>query len=417
MARFSGGRIIFISFLAVNCGLGVTYGSFGPIVTTIQQHFGVSRGIASMGISTCLIAMGVFSPLIGNILQRFSVRAVMTAGAILSAAGYLSLIIVDNIYELLAVYCLLIGTGMTALGYVPCSTLISRWFIQDRGKALGFMGIPFFIMIFPLITAPVLQRFGLDAVFMVNAATFMLLIPLLFLVIETPESVGQLPHGASSDVPNSGSMSGPDLSNRDVLLNLDFWILSCGASIITASGLVMVVQLVPLLTGRGITPATAAHVLSVHGLMLIAGTLGSGWLADRVGVVTAYMVCAFVLIVPFAGLIFVPATVMAYLPLVVIAALCNGGVSALHAGSANELFGRRSYARVMGLSYFAKLPSMVAAPPLAGLAYDLTGSYNTAMAAMVVLVIVAGLCFILLNARRAHWPAVRDQAATGASQG
>jgi len=263
-----------------------------------------------------------------------------------------------------------------------------------------------FIMGTPLVTSAVLLKFGLAAVFLTNAAAFALLIPVLFFVIENPEAVGQLPRGAHATAQETVSMSGPVLSNRDILMSRDFWLLSVAAAILTASSIVMVVQLVPFLNSRGIDLSVGSKILSVYAVASALGTLIFGWLADRIGVIASFMVSGFLVSAPWIGLMLAPASVPVYFGLAVVAALCNGGVSPLHAGCANELFGRRSYSRAIGLSYFAKLPALVAAAPLAGWTYDLTGSYNAALVVCAVMVLAASGVLWILNGRRSRAAAI-----------
>jgi len=216
LAHFSGSRIVVIAFFAWNSALGITYGSFGPLITTFQQQFGVSRGVVSVAIGLVSVSLGICSPLIGIALQRWPVRSVMITGAFLNLFGYLLLSIMSHMWEIIVIYGLLIGSGISALSYIPGSTLISRWFVRDRGKALGIMCMPLLGMLMPLMTSAVLVKFGMSAVFLINAVLFALLVPLLLLIIERPEDVGQLPRGVADHLQQEAiPITGPEFTTRN----------------------------------------------------------------------------------------------------------------------------------------------------------------------------------------------------------
>jgi len=385
-------RIVLIAFLAFNSAIGVTYGSYGPLLTSIQQQFNASRGLASMGISMCLISVALASPIVGIALKRWRVRSVLITGTLLSMVGYLLLTQVSSIWELLAIYGLLIGPGQAASAVIPNSTLIGRWFVQGRGKALGIMNIPLATMLVPLLASYVLVTFGFRAVFLTNAAIYALLLPFLFLIIETPESIGRKPRGAEISAAGAND-SGSELTTMDILRRRDFWLLSIGVSIAYSASIIVVVQLVPLLMGHGLDLKSASRILSIYGVSLAVGTVLYGWLSDRVGGNTAYMICAFMIVPPLLAFIFVPPAAWAYTLLAVVAALPIGAVGTLHATAASELFGQRSFSHMMGLSYLVTLPATTVSAPLAGYAYDLTGSYNPALLGTAIMIFAAGIMF------------------------
>ena len=85
---FSGWRVVLLCFLAQNLAMGFAFGSFGPLLASTEQHFGVTRTVATTGMSLILLAIGGLSPLLGGLLQKVSVRSAMIGGAALSALGY-----------------------------------------------------------------------------------------------------------------------------------------------------------------------------------------------------------------------------------------------------------------------------------------------------------------------------------------
>src|ERR1700693_972512 len=84
----SGWRMVGIAFLAQNCAIGVTAGTYGPVLPWFQAEFGTSRAVASSAIGIMYASMGVISPFIGVMLQKVAVRKAMLIGAALCALAY-----------------------------------------------------------------------------------------------------------------------------------------------------------------------------------------------------------------------------------------------------------------------------------------------------------------------------------------
>src|ERR1700730_17215764 len=88
---FYGWKIVLIAFVAQNLSLGFATGSFGPLLASNEQHFQISRTLATTGMATLIVAMGGLAPVFGGILHRVSVRAALVFGSLISAAGYCGL--------------------------------------------------------------------------------------------------------------------------------------------------------------------------------------------------------------------------------------------------------------------------------------------------------------------------------------
>src|SRR6202007_673058 len=114
-------------------------------------RFHVDRSLSALGVPLLLLALAIGAPIIGAVVHRVGTRVLMTAGAGLSAAGYVLLMMAPNIYVVLASYALLIGPGYALLGAMLPSTLISHWYEQGRGRALGIINMPALLAVVPLI--------------------------------------------------------------------------------------------------------------------------------------------------------------------------------------------------------------------------------------------------------------------------
>lgn len=415
--KFRGWTMVAVAFLAQNFGVGINFGSYGPLVATIEEDFNTSRAMASTGLSMLSLVMCLLSPLVGILVQKWSIRGLMVLGASLNAVGHLLLSMTDNIYVFLAIYGLIIGPGFAALAVIPGPTLISRWFVRDRGKALGIANMPIFIFLMPLVASFMLMRFGMQGVFLANAALYALLIPILFLVVEYPKDIGQKARGADDAAASATTAAKPaDFPTAMILRYPEFWLMCFGVGTLTALGVVMTTHLVPLMVDKGYELTTASGLLSAYGLSIAGGALVFGWLSDRIGPMVAYACSAFFLLLPWFGMILVPSSIGVYTVLVVTMAICIGGITTLHAGTINELFGPAAFSRVMGLGYLAKLPFLFVSAPLAGYFYDVSGSYDNAFILFGSLLGLAAIAFVMMRVLHRRRLASGEAMLEGAAQ-
>ncbi len=119
-----------------------------PIVAT----FGWSMTQLSLASSLRSLETGLFNPVWGVMVDRWSPRKLMLFGVIVTALGTFCLSQTRN----LAMYYggfLIVGLGSSLITSVLPVTLISRWFKRDIGKANGlfYMGVAIGGVLVPVV--------------------------------------------------------------------------------------------------------------------------------------------------------------------------------------------------------------------------------------------------------------------------
>ncbi|MBN8841363.1 MAG: MFS transporter [Sphingomonadales bacterium] len=381
-------RMAALALLMQNSATGLTFGSFGAIVLAIQSQFHTTRTYASLGVSLAVVTLSLLAPFLGTMLvRRVPIRRVMIAGLLLGAAGYALLAWVSDIRALLAIYLLIIGPSLVMFGALPSNTLVSSWFGDRPGRALGLVNMPLFVSLVPLASAAILGAHGLSAVFACVAVTHLIVLPFAFAVRDGPYAAA----GPGKDL---GAGSGA------ILARPEFWLLAVGGGIIVGAGIMKISHLVAIVTGQGHSAATATMLLAISGG---AGMLGSplfGWLADRIGGVGALIANALLQSATFFILL-APVGVPALVVDAVLIGACGAGVSATQGVIFSHLFGPANFARVFGLMSIATLPFLFGMTPLAGLLYDRSGSYALPVAVTIAMLFTAALVLLpLLGAER-----------------
>ena len=141
-AFYYGWVIAFASGFVLLITNGMTLGGLNvfdkPLLDSLNESMG--GGVTIAGLKTrdaiTLAVGGLMAPIAGAAADRFGVRPLMVLGALMLAAGYFLYSTVDSLSQIYWIH-LLFATTLATCGLVVNVILISRWFIKDRGLALG----------------------------------------------------------------------------------------------------------------------------------------------------------------------------------------------------------------------------------------------------------------------------------------
>src|SRR6058998_3797225 len=306
----------------------------GPFLKPIVADLGLDRASFSAVIALSLFLYGVFMPIAGMALDRFSVRVVTSVGTVVLAISLVLTAMVHNVWEFALVYGVLVPLGLAGTGPVIASGVVARWFSKRRGTALSVLGS------------------GWRTTYVMIAAGILLLaLPLcLWVVRDSPESIGLLADGAAVK-PGTTAAPVERVTAREALQTLAFWQLAgsfftCGfsMSLLSAHG-------IPMLTDHGYSPMFASWALGVLGGSAIGCTVMLGALSDRLGrrPVLAAIYAGRVFI--FAGFFLIRDNPVAILTVAVLGGITMAGTGSMTSALTADIYGRFSVSSVFGLIF------------------------------------------------------------------
>ena len=378
-------RMAGLAFLTQNFATGLTFGSFGAILLAIEARHQTTRTLSSLGLSLAIVSLSLLAPILGTALtKRISIRTSMAAGICLGALGYSLLALAPNIHTLLAIYLFIIGPSLVLFGNLPSNTLVATWFGARPGKAMGLVNMPILVMLTPLAAAAILNSFGLGAVFVAIAIAHLCILPCVLLVKDGPFAL-------------RGASVAPVGQDR-LFVRPEFWLLAVACGIASGAGVMKMSHLAAIVIEQGYSVTLAVQLLAISGA---AGLLGSplfGWLADRIGGLRAMVLNVLIQAASFSILLAPIGPTALFLDAIVIG-VCGAGVTPALGVIYARLFGPENYGRALGLMSFATLPFVFGMTPLASALFDVSGDYVAPIAAMTMLLIMAGGCFWGLHFR------------------
>jgi MFS family permease len=366
-----------------------------PIYRPLTRAFGWNFAQANAGGSIVLFLIGILSPFVGTLVDRFRPKRVILGGTLIIAAALALLSTIHSLREYYA-FCFLLGIGASAVSILPTSILIGPLFSQRRGLAVGFInaGIGLGGYIAPrLATAQIAQR-GLSGMFLVLSAC--MAIPfVLTLVLVREDKSGAL----SVKTPRAKAPAGQVPSLGELVRMPMFWIFGI-ALFFSAHAMLGVQQnLISYLTGSHVSPKTAAQILAIALAAAAPGKLISGVFADKVNA-RAGMIFSVICVAlgVLALLNTAPQSDMMYW-LAIVFGLGYGGIFNAAPTIIFEYFGTHQVGKCLGLFYVFFGLGTASGGEVAGYLFDETRRWSVPFTVDLGLACL-GLLLLLLSARQ-----------------
>jgi MFS family permease len=266
----------------------------------LQQEFGWSTTVLSAAVSINLVLFGLTAPFAAALMERFGIRAVTSTALVLIGMGSALTVLVNQSWQILLTWGLLIGLGTGSMALVFAATIANTWFTKNRGLVIGILtaGSAAGQLVFLPFIALLAQDPGWRQASLLIAAGALAVVPLVLKFLKnSPADVGVLPYGAEGPaieeqagsqaaVPEGAPRSNAAVRALQVLKRASrvrtFWALAAGFAICgaTTNGLIGT-HFIPSAHDHGMPETTAAGLLAVVGIFDIIGTIASGWLTDR----------------------------------------------------------------------------------------------------------------------------------------
>lgn len=387
---YRGWLIAAVMFLSAAVNIGGSQYAFGLFIAPLQETFGWSRTQISLSLSFAAVG-SVAAPMVGWLMDRYGARPVMTASLLLIGLSFFLRPLMTELWHWYALSALQY-VGFSGAAGLTTARLVGLWFRRTRGRMMGLtaMGNNFGGLAVPPVVAAVLNATSWRGGYVALGLMIMTVLVLALVVVrERPQDdepgasvVGQRDKGSPVSSGVEGWTVGQAVRSRA------FYAVALVMLMATFSRITVLPQLIAHLTGLGLSLAVASLALSVLAGMGMAGKVAFGLLGERLTARRALMVCfagqaGALLLFPHAGL--APVLWVA-MPLY---GFFLGGFGALFQLVVQETFGLRRYGSLAGLINLTTLVSFSTGPLLAGLSYDLTGSYTLAFLAVAGMMTVA----------------------------
>ena len=369
----------------------------------LSDDLGWSRALIAGAASLGGLVSAVVSPAIGWASDKYGVRLMLTVSILVLGISTFSLA-----WATVPIgFYLAFGMGRVLFSssiQIGSSVVVSRWFVRRRGRATGvlFLSHSMGMVLFPLLAGMVIHSWGWQAAWMVLGVVVWVaaLGPVSILIRQSPEAMGLIPDRAQGRVEDGVSIKAapseePGWSLQDARRTPTLWLLAMATGILFLLQAGTNIHQGAYFIDQGLGVAISALSISFNAAFTGIGSLGWGWLVEKLPVRYSYAAVAAVMA---AALILFPLadTIWEALLVASLFGASVGGILVVPVVAYANYFGRQSLGAIRGMTEpFVSLGQAIGAL-FSGLVFDLTGSYHLAFIILTMFGIAA-IALILLT--------------------
>ncbi len=284
-----GWVMVALTFVTLFCS-SAAFSLGGVLIDPIAKEFGWQRSDVSAAIGLMFFVFACMAPFAGALMLRYGVARTVATSATLVVMGLTATTMVTERWHLLVTMGIVLGGAAGMVGAGLAATIASRWFVAKRGLAMGILTSAFAAgqLVFLPTTAWLSTTYGWrTAVLPVIVGGAICAILYVLVGRNWPADVDQPAYGETKIVATVPSAEGAIALSLRALKEASqvpmFWLLAgtffiCGLS---SNGIVQQ-HFIPFCADNNIGTVAAASYLALMGVCNFVGTIGSGWLSDRV---------------------------------------------------------------------------------------------------------------------------------------
>lgn len=315
---------------------GVLYYAFTVLSARITQQTGWSQPAVTAAFSTALVISALVGIAAGRWIDRHGPHILMTAGSALGPAALVGVALSPNKLWFFLAW-IAAGVAMGAVLYQPAFAALTRWYGPRHVHALTILTLVAGLAstVFAPATAILANVLHWRTTYLVLAGILAAItIPAHYFGLRQPWPPAAHPHLTEP----------PSRTTR----SLPFIALTVAIALAACTSYAIIVNLVPLMTERGIGTSVAAVALGLGGAGQVLGRLGYRSLVDHLSVRTRTVVILAAIAIT-TTLLGVFATVTALIIVTVLAGFARGILTLLQATAITDRWGSTHYGHLNGV--------------------------------------------------------------------
>jgi len=395
---------IFIGFVAIGAR-----NSFGVFVVPMSDDFGWSRLTISVAAALGVLVSGVVQPFMGQVFDQTGGRKLILVSLVILGITTIMLSLTFHVIFLIFMFGIVASIAQGGPALSNTAALMSRWFKRKRATAIsinsaalslgGLVMVPFSMYLLEA-TNWRLAWVGLGLIVLLS-------LPLAYFFIhERPLERGLHPDGDPEPTPVSSGrkeISGPLEAEtwKESFKSAPIWQMGASYCVCGATTLVLAVHFIPFaIEERGISGGTAATIFGYMMGLNIIGSLGAGLIADKIGGTKNWLALVYLM----RG--------MAYVLLLTIDSVAGLWIFASVAGFSwvatlpltssltADVYGLKALGTISGITFMFHQIGGFSSVLIAGLLFDITGSYTLPFALVGGLLFPAALSAFSIKERK-----------------
>lgn len=397
---------VFIAFVSIGAR-----NSFGVFVIPMSEEFGWSRFTISLAAALGVLVNGVSQPFFGRIFDRTGGRKLILIS--LTVLGIATAMLALTFHILFLAFMFGVVLSLAQSGPAPSNTaaLMSRWFKRRRGTAISINSAALSLggVILVPLSMFLLQATNWRVAWLGLGIIVLSSLPLAFFFLrERPEELGLYPDGDPAPQKNGqgasrGERVGPLETDRwqDSFKSAPIWQMAGSYFVCGTTTFVMSVHFIPFaMEDRGISGPAAATIFGYMMFLNIFGGLGAGMLSDKFGGRKTWLALAYAMRgIAYVVLLTVDSVAGLWF-FATIAGFSWVATPVLTSSLTADVYGVKALGTISGITFMFHQFGGFASVLLAGLLFDITGSYTLPFAIVGALLLPAAISAFSIKERK-----------------
>ena len=257
----------------VSSGLG--FYNMSVYINRLSAELAAPVGHISFAVSLFFVVGGIAGLYVAAMLNRYHVRTVMIAGALISGASLSAVGLASEVWHLYALFALF-GIGNAGISVVICTTIITQWFPgphRSMALAIASTGLSLGGVVLTPISAHLMGTLGVsDTMPVLGLLLVAFILPLALLMRQAPGSQTQASAEATQ---NNTALLKSAVGSRFYVLMASAYVLIMAAQV---GGIAHLYSRVTQIADF----QTAAYAVQALSICSISGRFFGGWLVTRI---------------------------------------------------------------------------------------------------------------------------------------
>ena len=288
---YYGWWLVVAALVAQFVSMGAGNYVLGPFLEPMTVELDWSRSQFTLARTLGQVVLAACGFFVGTHVDRHGARRLMLIGLAILFTSMIALSYIEELWQWMVVYGIALSAGAAMTGNLVVNVTLSKWFVDKRGRAVGWasMGVSLAGVVLTPATTRIIDEWGWRSAWRALAVgSVVLLVPAALAMRRAPEDSGLFPDGRSAEDAagalgaNARADFAESLTRHEALRTSAFYLLVVAFGMFVVTIGVMLLQTVPFMTDAGYPRSEAAFMVTLASIPALLSKPMWGFLMDRI---------------------------------------------------------------------------------------------------------------------------------------
>lgn len=380
--------------IIVGLGKGSLNNSASLFLGPVSEDLGIGMGQLTLYLSISAIITLFYLPITGKIMAKYDSRLVIVSAILLQSGAFAAFGFMNSVWGWY-LFSVPLSLGGTLIMMIIGPVLINQWFQEKQGLALGILNAAagaVGALTQPLISRLIANKGWSFTYIAVGAIIILISVPVALLLIKkSPEDYGVEPYGAEEteqDLDNTIDMSElrQGISIEIARKNFSFYALALFFFLIVSVASFSM-HIPTYLIAQGFDVEFTGNVMGYYMFGMLIISLILGVLIDKIGAKYTAILSMFI---GLSSIILLLVAKNATLIIIAVSmfSIVSSSIATVGPALTSSLFGPKDYNEIYSAGSLGLGIASIIALPAYGYLFDLVGSYNGGLYAIIIMLTI-----------------------------